>query len=189
MKNANINNTIKFIDKKAEYEEKNKISKLHINKLTKENKVIRYQEHKKIKVHEAKRQKFLNSKIYKFRRRILAIILIISSLFIGIYFWQTFYEPSYIQSNYNNFKVENENLSNSDIATYSSVIKESVQDNLNIKYKIRIDQLHKNGDLIFAKGYFNIPEKGDINFDMILQDSSPYSLKINGSEYLKNKVH
>ena len=28
MKNANVDNTIKFIDKKAEYEGKNKISKL-----------------------------------------------------------------------------------------------------------------------------------------------------------------
>ena len=185
MKNANVDNTIKFIDKKAEYEGKNKISKLHVSKLSNKKKVIGYQEHKKMKAHEAKRQKILNSKIYKFRKRILTIILITSSLFVGIYLWQTFYEPYYIQSKDNNFKVESENLSNSDVSTYSSIIKESVQGTLNIKYKINIEQLHRNGNLIFAKGYFNIPDKGDINFDMILQNYSPYSLKINGDEYLK----
>lgn len=185
MKNANVDNTIKFIDKKAEYEGKNKISKLHICKLSKENKVIGYKQHKKIKCQQARKQKILNSKIYKFRKKIITIITITSSILIGIFLWQKFYKPSYIQSNDNNFKVESANLSNSDVATYSSIIKESVQSILNIKYKVNIEQLHKNGNLIFGKGYFNIPDKGNINFDMILKNYSPYSLKVNGEEYLK----
>lgn len=185
MKNANVNNTIKFIDKKTEYEGKNKISKLHISNLSEGNKVIGYQKHKKMKAHEAKKQKILNSKIYKFRKKILTIIIITSSVFVGIFLWQKFYEPSYIQSGKNNFKVESPNLSNSDVSTYSSIIKESVKGTLGIKYKINIEQLHKNGNLIFAEGHFNIPDKGDINFDMILKNYSPYSLRINGEEYLK----
>ena len=185
MKNTNIGNTIKFIDKKVEYEGKNRISRINIRKLGKKNKVIRYQEHKKIKAHEAKRQKFLNSYIYKFRKIIFLIIIIALGVFIASFLWKNFLNPSYIQSNYNNFKVENENLSSSDEKMYSSIIKESIQDNLDIKYKINIEQLHKNGNLIFAQGYFNIPDKGDINFDMILKKHSPYSLKINGDEYLK----
>lgn len=185
MKNANVDNTIKFIDKKAEYEGKNRISKLRISKLRDKNKVIGYEEHKKMKAHEAKKQKILNSNLYKFRKRIIAGIVITSSVFVGIFLWQKFFEPSLIQSKDNNFKVESGNLSNSDVSTYSSIIKESIQGTLDIKYKINIEQLHKNGNLIFAKGYFNIPKKGDINFDMILQNYSPYSLKINGNEYLK----
>lgn len=185
MKNSNLDNTIKFIDKKIEYEGKDKISKLHINKLSNKKKIIGYQEHKKMKAHEAKKQKILNSKIYKFRKKLLTIILITSSIFIGIYLLKTFYDNSYVRSNDNNFKVENPNLSNSDVSTYSSIIKESVQNTLNINYKIKIKQLHKNGNLIFAQGYFNIPNNGDINFDMILNNYSPYSLRINGDEYFK----
>ena len=185
MKNTNVDNTIKFIEKKAEYEGKNKISKLHVTKLSGKNKIIGYQEHKKIKAHEIKKQRFLNSKIYKFRKITLAIIIITASVFVAMYLWQKFYKPSYIQSNDNTFTVENKNLSNSDVSIYSSIIKESVQGTLGIKYKINIKQLHKNGNLVFAEGYFNIPDKGDINFDMVLKNYSPYSLKINGEEYLK----
>ena len=185
MKNTNLDNTIKFIDKKTEYEVKNKISKLHISKLDDKKKVIEYKEHKKMKAHKAKRQKILNSKIYKFRKVILIIIIIISIVSSSIYLWRKVYNPSYIQSNDNNFKVESANLSNSDISTYSSIIKESVQDTLNVKYKINIEQIHKNGNLVFSRGYFNIPDKGDINFDMILQSYSPRSLRINGNEYFK----
>lgn len=187
MKNININvdNTIKFIDKKTEYEGKNKISRLKISKLSKGNKVIGYQEHKKMKNHEVKKQKILNSSAYKFRKRIIAVFIIILITSVGIFLWQTFYEPSYIQSNDNGFYVENQSLSNSEAETYSSIIKKSVQSTLNIKYQINIEQLHKNGDLIFSKGYFSIPHKGNIAFDMILQNYSPYSLIINGKEYLK----
>lgn len=185
MKNTNVNNTIQFIEKKVEYESKNKISRLSIRKLNKKNKVIKYQEHKKMKVHEARREKILNSVIYKFRKVIFSIIIIALVMFIGTYLWQNFFKPSYIQSNYNNFKVESENLSSSDVDTYCSIIDKSIQSTLNIKYKINTEQLHKNGNLIFANGYFNIPDKGDINFDMILENSAPYSLTINGEEYIK----
>lgn len=185
MKNANVDNTIKFIDKKTEYDSKNKLSKLNISKLSKEHKVIGYEEHKRMKAHEIKKQKILNSSIYKFKKRIITIIISVLIMSLGIYLWKTFYEPSYIQSNDNNFKIENENLSNSQSSTYSAIIEESVQSTLNIKYKVNIEQLHKNGNLIISKGYFNIPDKGDVNFDMIIKNYSPHSLIINGKEYIK----
>lgn len=185
MKNANADNTIKFIDKKTEYEGKNKIFKPHVSKSNKEHKVIAYQEHKKMKAYKARKQKISNSNVYKFRKVIITIIVAILIIFVAMYLWQTFYESSHIQSNNNNFKVENESLSNSEVSKYSSTIKRSVQSTLNIKYKINVEQLHKNGNLIFSRGYFNIPNKGDITFDMILQKHSPYSLIINGEEYLK----
>ena len=70
MKNANLDKTIVFIDKKAEYEGKNRTYKLRLNELKGKNKIIGYQKHKKNKAHEAKKQKLLNSKLYKFRKRI-----------------------------------------------------------------------------------------------------------------------
>lgn len=185
MKQANVDNTIKFIEKKTEYEVKNKIPKLHINKLNKNHKVIEYHEHKKIKALESKKQKIFNPKIFKFRKKTLVIFIIILSIFVGIYLWQKYYNPSYVQSNDHNFKVETQNLSNSDVSKYSSIVEESIHGTLGVKYKVDVEQLHKNGNLIFARGYFNVPNKGDINFDMILKNSSPSSLKINGEEYLK----
>lgn len=185
MKQANVDNTIKFIEKKTEYEGKNKISKLHISKLSKNHKIIGYQEHKKMKALESRKQKLFSSKIFKFRKKILGIIIIVSSVFIGMYLWQKFYNPSYVQSDDHNFKVETQNLSNSDVSTYSYIVKEAIQGTLGVKYKVNVEQLHKNGNLVFARGYFNVPDKGDINFDMILKNYSPSSLKINGEEYLK----
>ena len=185
MKSTNIDNTIKFIDKKIEYEGKSNISKISIKKLRSKNKIIRYKQHKKMKASEARKQRILNSNIYKYRKIIFSIIVIVFGLFISTYLWKNFFKPFYTQANYNNFKVENENLSNSDVQIYSSIIKKSIKDNLDITYKINIERLHKNGNLLFAKGYFNIPDKGNINFDMILKKHSPYSLTINGNEYLK----
>ena len=185
MKNSNLKNTIIFIDKKAELEGKGKVPKLNLRKLGNDAKIIGYQEHKKIKIHEAKKQKFLNSKFYKFRKKIVLGFIVILSTLILMFLWNKLYKPSYTDSNNSNFKVENETLSSSNASTYSSIVKESVQSILNIKYRIIVEQLHKNGNLVFAKGSFNIPDKGDVNFDMILKNYAPYSLKVNGEEYIK----
>ena len=185
MKNANLDKTIVFIDKKAEYERKNRTYKLRLNELKGKNKIIGYQKHKKNKAHEAKKQKLLNSKLYKFRKRIIGALVLVLSLLVISFLWNKFYKPPYTESNKYNFKVESENISSSDISTYSSIIKESIQKTLGARYSVEVEQLHKNGNLIFSKGYFTIPNKGDINFDMILQNYSPSSLKINGKEYIK----
>ena len=71
------------------------------------------------------------------------------------------------------------------MSRYTSIIKESVQKHLGIKYNVKIEQIHKNGNLVFARGFFTIPEKGDIYYDMVLQNYSPYSLTVNGEEYIK----
>ena len=132
-----------------------------------------------------KKQKFLNSKFYKFRKKIVLGFIVILSTLILMFLWNKLYKPSYTDSNNSNFKVENETLSSSNASTYSSIVKESVQSILNIKYRINVEQLHKNGNLVFAKGSFNIPDKGNVNFDMILKNYAPYSLKVNGEEYIK----
>ena len=84
-----------------------------------------------------------------------------------------------------NFKSENYDLSKHEASTYMDIIKESVQGTLNIKSKVVVEELHKNGNLVFAQGYFNIPDKGDIYYDMILKNYKPYSLKVNGQEFIK----
>ncbi len=179
MKNTSSDNTIKFIDKKSEYDKKNHTSKFNSYKINNK-KIIGYEQRKKSKAKQAKKEKILRSKIYKSRKKILIVLVIICTIFTLSFLRQTFATPTNT-----NFKVESQNLSKSDIKTYTSIIKESVQGTLNIKNKIIVESLHKNGNLVYSQGYFNIPDKGDIHFDMIVQSYKPYSLRINGQEYIK----
>lgn len=185
MKNSNLKDPIIFIDKKAELMGKSKFSKLHKGKSEKKAKIIGYQEHKKMKIHEAKRQKLMKSNVYKNKKNISICFIAIISILILMFMWNKFSEPTIKENETISFKVENENLSSSNASTYSSIIKESTQSLLGIKYPVKVENLHKNGNLIFAKGSFNIPGKGDINYDMILKNYKVYSLKVNGEEYAK----
>lgn len=186
MKNANLNNTIKFIDKKAEYEERKTITKINLHKLkNKGNKVIKYQERKKIKSQEAKKEKIKNSKVFKSKKTILTVIFLLSLLFTVYFLWSKLYKPSYTTSTEYTFKVESQNLSRSETSSYETIVKKSVKKILKINYIVTVDQLHRNGNLIFAQGHFNIPEEGNVYYDMMLKEYSPYSLKINGDEYIK----
>ena len=45
--------------------------------------------------------------------------------------------------------------------------------------------MHKNGNRVYATGYFNDPSEGKIYFDIVLQNNNPESLVINGTEYVK----
>ena len=85
MKNTNLDKTIVFIDKKAEYEGKNRTYKLRLNELKGKNKIIGYQKHKKNKAHEAKKQKLLNSKLYKFRKRIIGTLVLVLSILVILF--------------------------------------------------------------------------------------------------------
>ena len=186
MKNTNLNNTIKFIDKKTEYEERKTITKINLHKLkNKGNKVIKYQERKKIKSQKAAKEKIKNSKVFKSRKTLLTILFLLSLLFTVYFLLNKLYKPSYVTSTGYTFKAESQNLSSSETSTYETIVKKSVKRILKINYTVTVNQLHKNGDLIFAQGYFNIPEEGNVYYDMILKEYSPYSLKINGDEYIK----
>ena len=186
MKNTNLDNTIRFIDKKAEYKGKNHHSRLNLKNLkNKNNKVIKYQERKKMKEYNAIKKKFENSKLYKSRKIILTLSIFLFSLLFIVSLLNKFYEPSPVSTEFTNFKSENYDLSKHEASTYMDIIKESVQGTLNIKSKVVVEELHKNGNLVFAQGYFNIPDKGDIYYDMILKNYKPYSLKVNGQEFIK----
>ena len=58
MKDANLNKTIKFIDKKAEYKDKNRKTKLAEKRLKlKDHSIIKYEERKKSKEKNKERKK------------------------------------------------------------------------------------------------------------------------------------
>ena len=116
MKNSNLNKPIIFIDKKTELEGKHKTSKLYLSRL-RDTKIIGYEEHRKLKIHEAKKEKFLNSKIYKFRKKIIPLFTILLSLSAIMFLWNKFHQPSYTGGVNSEFKVENKSLSSSDKST------------------------------------------------------------------------
>lgn len=185
MKNANLNNTIRFIDKKAEYEERKTINKINLRKLkSKSNKVIKYQARKKIKSQVATRNKIKNSKVFKSKKTILTVIFLLSLLFTIYFLYSKLYKPSYTISTGYTFKVENRSLSSSETSSYETIVKKSVKKILKVDYIITVDQLHRNGNLVFAQGHFTLPKKGNVYYDMIIKEYSPYSLKINGDEYI-----
>ena len=185
MKNANLNNTIRFIDKKAEYEGKNYHGRLNLKNLKeKSNKVIRYQDRKKIKEHNATKEKLKNTKLYKARKIILTISICLLLFFSIVFLCNKFYKPNLTNIEITNLKSESNYLSNPEVSTYTNIVEESIQGILNIKSKIIVEELHKNGNLIFTQGYFNLPNKGYIYYDMIIQNNKPYSLKINGQEFI-----
>ncbi|MEG0856628.1 MAG: hypothetical protein RSG52_09110 [Terrisporobacter sp.] len=189
MKNANLNNPIKFIDKKAEYEDKKHNPKLNVKKLnSKQNMVIEYEKHKKNKAYKEKKDKIKNSKVYKSRKNILKVSLCVLCLFILFSLWNIFFKPALSSSNAeSSFKVESQNLSKSEISTYSSIIQQSVKSTLDINYKVVVKSVHKNGALIYGEGFFTVPEEGDVYYDIILNNYKLHSLKVNGQEYAKNK--
>lgn len=188
MKNATVNNTIKFIDKKAEYEDKKLTKKIKFNKLkNKENVIIDYKQHKKIKSHKDKKDKIKKTKVYKSRKKILTISVCVFSLFIIFLLWNIFFKPDLVNSQSNNLKVQSQHLSNSEISTYSSIMNECVKDTLNIKSDVKINNVHRNGTLIYGKGSAENSNNENVSFDIILNNYKPYSLKVDGQEYIKHK--
>ena len=138
MKNTNLNNTIKFIEKKAEFSGRNHYSHLDIQKLkNKKNTVIAYEKHKKNKILKQKKEKLKKSKIYKSRKKILLSSVVIICLFILFLLWIKFVQPSiYSTKDKNSFQIESQSLSKSESSTYSSIIIKSVGSVLDENYKI-----------------------------------------------------
>lgn len=188
MKNATANNTIKFIDKKAEYEDKKHNKRLRIDKLkSKENVIIEYEKRKRSKSQKNKKDKIKKSKIYKSRKRIITIFTCVLSLFVIFSLWNLFIKPSFVNSKNNSIKTESQSLSNSEVSTYSTIMNECVKDTLDVKSKITISNLHRNGSLVYGQGSFKNSENENVSFDIILNNYKPYSLKSNGEEYIKHK--
>ena len=84
-----------------------------------------------------------------------------------------------------NFISESTSIPISKESIYSKIIDQSIKKYTGVSYKVKNNNIHKNGNRIYATGYFNDPSKGNIYFDIILQNNNPKSLVINGNEYIK----
>lgn len=88
-------------------------------------------------------------------------------------------------TNSTNFISESTSIPISKESIYSKIIDQSIKKYTGVSYKVQSNNIHKNGNKIYATGYFNDPSKGNIYFDIILQNNNPKSLVINGNEYIK----
>lgn len=84
-----------------------------------------------------------------------------------------------------NFISESTSIPISKESAYSKIIDQSIKKYTGVSYKVKSNNMHKNGNRVYATGYFNDPSEGKIYFDIVLQNNNPESLVINGTEYVK----
>lgn len=79
------------------------------------------------------------------------------------------------------------NISTSDYKKYNEIISSNIRSTLSLSgnYEIKSKSMHRNGNLIFARGTVSIPREEPVFFDAILQDNKMSSLVVNGIEYKK----
>ncbi|MGL5346628.1 MAG: hypothetical protein ACRDA3_04715 [Peptostreptococcaceae bacterium] len=79
------------------------------------------------------------------------------------------------------------NISTSDYKKYNEIISTDIRNTLSLSgnYEIKSKSMHKNGNLIFARGTISLPREEPVFFDTILQDNKISSLIVNGIEYKK----
>lgn len=80
---------------------------------------------------------------------------------------------------------QNTKISGSKFSLYSDIIEQSVKTHLGIKSKIKTLDMHKNGNQIFANGYYEESKDKKVYFDIILKNNNPISLIVDGNEYIK----
>lgn len=83
------------------------------------------------------------------------------------------------------FKSINPTVSQTDFANYATKISISLKDTLNLKEDSRVvtESMHKNGNKLYAQGYFFLDKYKQIYFDITLEDDSTTSLIVNGIDY------
>lgn len=185
MKSSSSNkNTIQFKSKKEEFENLHKkfnhtkdnlrFYKAHDNS----HKILQYPNRRNKgvkKIHQLKE----HFKVNKYLKLIILFIIFVSLVFVAdkIIFNNTS-DSSKI------FTSENTQISSSKSSTYSAIIQQTVKKYADIDYTVTTESMHKNGNSIYANGYFEHPSNGKIYFDIKLQNNSPSSLVINGEEYI-----
>lgn len=87
----------------------------------------------------------------------------------------------------NNFTSVSPNVSKNDFNYYENIISTSLENTLKLSSQSRVvtGSMHKNGNKIFAVGYFYLADKEPIYFDIILNEQVPISITVNGIEYIK----
>lgn len=196
MKSSNTtNDLIHFKSKKQELERLHKREdyikeKMHSTKVSgNSHKVLQYPNKRK------KILKRFNNTIDNFKSKlatskklvkIIICFLIFIMLFLAIdKFILSKNQKTLPSNNSVNFVSESTSIPISKESVYSKIIDQSIKKYTGVSYKVKNNNIHKNGDKVYATGYFNDPSKGNIYFDIILQNNDPESLVINGNEYIK----
>ena len=178
MTNTNTTKTISFEERKKEFI--NQKVNTHDNFQSKNANIVYLSNYKKTKF-KKEHPKF-NIKSNKNKKLISLIVILI--LFLLIVATSAIKQMNSSQSA-GNFSYKDTKITTTEASSYESIIKNVVKKHTNADYVVYVSNLHKNGDLIYAQGYFDVPEEGKVSYDVILDDQSPNSLTINGTEYIK----
>ena len=187
MRNSNANNTILFIEKKKEFENNRDNHNSKDNKIVikdKNAKIISLSTYKRLKFkrhHINKGEKHFN--IDKVKKRVFLIVIL--ALFLLIFATTVMKQISYSSFHSNTFVAQSSKINATETLTYKSIVTRVVNRYTNSSYNVYVSNLHQNGNLVYAQGYFDVPKEGNVHYDLILKNDSPTSLIINGNEYVK----
>lgn len=185
MSNSNANKPILFIEKKKEFESNKDNSYFQDNKIDnkKDAKIISLSSYKRLKFKKSHIKPERNLTIDKIKKRVFLIVIL--TLFLLMFATTVMKQKSYSQVPSNTFVAQSSQINKTEASTYKSIVKRVVGKYTSSGYNVSVSELHKNGNLIYAQGYFDVPNEGKVNYDLILKNDSPTSLIINGNEYIK----
>ena len=186
MRNSNANKTILFIEKKKEFENNKDNNCFNVNnkKIREKNdKIISFSSYKRLKFKKNNTKKENNLNIDKIKKRVFLIVIV--TLFLLMFATTAMKQKTFSQTPSNTFIAESSQIRATESSTYKSIVKRVVGKYTSSGYSVTVSELHRNGNLVYARGYFNVPNEGKVNYDLILKNDSPTSLIINGNEYIK----
>lgn len=187
MRNSSANNTILFIEKKKEFENNKDNHNCKDNKIIikdKDSKIISLSTYKRLKFKRHHINKGENEfNIDKVKKRVFLIVIL--ALFLLIFATTIMKQRSYSTIPSNTFVAQSSKINTTETLTYKSIVTRVVNKYTNSSYNVCVSNLHQNGNLVYAQGYFNVPKEGKVNYDLILKNNLPTSLIINGNEYIK----
>ncbi len=167
------NKTIIF--KQKEYDEKKQTSKYNIKNTNSStsSKIIPYPKYKK------KKEKSI--KLIKNNKPLLIILLLV------MFFFLLSFIDNNLLRNKPRFTSSSSSLSNTEFSSYSKIVENEIRHILILDSKDQVDtnNMHKNGKSVYAEGNISSKKKEKKDFDMILKENKPYSLLIDGTEYIK----
>lgn len=179
MKDYNADNTVPFQKRKNSDNTKNTKKTV-----TKSEKVVSLSSYKKEK---SKKNRPSLSKLFdrqKLKKNYFPIILV--AVIVIIVLSTIFGESLSVNSTtgYSPSKMEN-SLNIVEKPVYKVIVAKTVASYIGEKYDVEIYDLHKNGNYIYSQGYIDVPNQGKVYYDLILDDTEPLSLRINGQELVK----
>ncbi|MFR1850200.1 hypothetical protein [Clostridium sp. 1001270J_160509_D11] len=187
MRNSNANNTILFSEKKKEFENSKDNHNFHDHKALKDKnaEIILLSSYKRLKFkkNHFKKEGHVDTNKNKLKNKIFLVVII--ALFLLIFITTFLKQNSQSEVPSNTFVAQSSEINKSDSSAYKATVKKVVGKYTNTSYNVYVSELHQNGNLVYAQGYFSVPNEGNVNYDLIWQDNSPTSLIINGNEYIK----